>query len=186
MIKIGLRVALVIGIMLSVQPGTYTHCLAQSDGKAKDEARRVYDQQKKFSIVPPTGWDTDGQSKSPTTILSRKSDAKDLFGNFIVKKNKLPDGQSVADAAKKSIEASKPQLSDFEMIEEGDVKINGREAYFAFFKATRNSMKVIAGFYFVKGESTDVYVMNYTILPLGFERLKPELKKAAASIRISP
>ncbi len=183
MVRISQNICLMMVVLLLTQIRVSAFFVVQTNDK--DEKRRVYDTEKKFSIIPPPGWDADGQAKSPSTILSRKGGEKEQFSNFIVKKRPVPQGAKFIEYAKGVIDGTGKLLEDFEMLEDGEMKIDGRETYYAYFKATGNNVKVIAGFYLIKADGDELYSMNYTVLPPNFERLKPELKKAAATIRIA-
>jgi hypothetical protein len=174
-------------VMLLLMPFT----VVSSWDDKPDESRRVYDAQKKFSIIPPPGWDEKPRNDSPSTILSRTGKVVDSFSNFNVKRISMNGDETPLKEIVGFIkEQFKKTHAGFVVLEEKELKIDGKEAYVIFCQHEKTqgtaSAKFRAGSYILKADKNTSYVVTFTIMPAVYERLKPKVEESAATIRMVP
>lgn len=156
-----------------------------------NENRRVYDKHKKFSIIPPLGWDDKPKNDGANTILSRIGPFADSFSNFNVRRvDTKGDETSLKETVSTVKEELKKTQSDFEVLEEKELKIDGKDVYVLFSRLEKRqgtgSAKFKAASYFVRADNNTVYVVTFVLMPAVYERLKPKVEQSAATIRIAP
>jgi hypothetical protein len=163
----------------------------QAEDASKEEGRRIFDSTKKFSIIPPKGWNDFPKSMGKNTILSRISGIGDNFSNFNVQRIQVPEKvTSLKEFVHGFTQKYRETMPGFMVDEETELKINGRAAYYMFStrdqKPGNSAIKIHAGSYVVMGEGNDVYIITFSMTPTVYARIKPLVKKSAETIRIDP
>jgi hypothetical protein len=173
-------------LVLFVLIGTSYFAIAQQkNGNKSDEIRRVSDSNKKFSFVPPLGWDEEGGSKK--AIISRRSSKSESEGNVGV--TQVKSKETLEDLKKAHQTGLKKTIEGFQLDEEGELTINGKKGYYIFFSHTRGASagyeKLYVAVYFIMGDG-EYFRLTYTVIPSAYTKLKPEIKKSAESAIIIP
>lgn len=154
----------------------------------KDEKRRLYDETRKFSIIPPPGWDDDPKTKGRNTILSKQAGLADSFSNFNVRVVK-GDGKPpvLKEIAEMILQQNQQKTAGFVLDEKAELTINGHPAYYMFFahESGPGNLKLKAATYMIVSPTNSMYFVTFTLPPLVYERLKPAVKASALTIKLA-
>lgn len=161
---------------------------ANGQDAGKDEKRRLYDETKRFSIIPPPGWDDDPKTKGRNTILSKQSGLADSFSNFNVREVK-GDGKPpvLKEIAEMILQQNQQKTAGFVLDEKAELTINGHPAYYMFFahEFGPGNLKLKAATYMIVSPSHSMYIVTFTLPSLVYERLKPAVKASALTIKLA-
>jgi len=167
---------------------SFSVVVAKGQDAGKDEKRRLYDETKKFSIIPPPGWDNEPKTKGRNAILAKQSGLADNFSNFNVREvkgdGKPPALKELADAI---IQQGQQKTPGFVLDEKAELTINGHPAYFMFFAHEQGpgNIKLKAATYMIASPNNSTYVVTFTLTPTVYERLKPAVKASASTIKLT-
>lgn len=162
--------------------------IANGQDAGKDEKRRLYDETKRFSIIPPPGWEDEPKTKGRNAILAKQSGAADSFSNFNVREvkgdGKLPVLKEIADMI---LQQNQQKTAGFVLDEKAELTINGHPAYFMFFahESGPGNLKLKAASYMIGSPSNSIYFVTFTMTPTAYERLKPVVKASALTIKLA-